>query len=634
VTTAATSESAQIPLGSRPFGLGRGAVGAVATLGGLVAVAAGLLVATSGHLVHPVEYGLELAVLVAATTSVGLYWAVRRPGNRIAVVLLAYAACLTGISLQGASNPVLHSIGVLFDAPSFLLGYYLVFIFPNGRLTGVLEKLLLVGLFWDVFSSFLPWVFFSPYVSGAAPLAGCNDSCPTNGLMISNDPDIANGFGKSDETFNVVLAAAIVVVLCYRLAIASRPRRRALVPVYLPALLLSVPFGIFHAAGAGAITLDATAVDRIGWFVTSGRVLLTFGFAFAIWQATLFAGVALKKILGGLRREDDVVHLRGLVADALDDPTLEIALEVERGSGFFLDSRGDPIDPTQPRAGSSTTSIARPEQAAAYMLHDDVLDTDPELVQAAGRSVVLALESGRLESELRSRVAELRASRARIVAAGDAERRKMERDLHDGAQQHVLALMMKVGQARSAETDPVAGRQLDEIQAGLEELWLELRQLGHGVYPPVLAESGLGKALEDAAARSVPPALLRTEVTRRYPAEVEAAVYYCCLEALQNVSKHAGPDARASIRVWQQDDRVWFEVADDGRGQDPRRPLGHGQGIANMRERLSAVDGTLSIESSVDGTRVRGSVPVPPPDRPTSDRSRASGVLTARPVDN
>jgi signal transduction histidine kinase len=604
---------------------------AVAVTGGVAGAGAGLLLATSDHLIHPVAYGLEAGVVVAGTVWVALYWALRRPGSHVSVVLLAYGAALAGVSLQGASSPVLHSIGVLFDAPTFLLGYYLIFIFPEGRLMGALEKALLAAVAWILLASFLPWFFFSPYVSGGAPLAGCNASCPSNALMISNNPDIAAGFGTTEDYLAVVLAAAIIVGLAYRLATASRPRRRGLLPVYVSATLLAVPFAVFRAAGAGAIQLSATSVDRIGWFVTTGRLLLTFGFLLAIWQAMLFAGGALKKIVGGLRREDDIVHLRELVAEALDDPELELAFEVDRGSRFFVSSRGDAVDTASGGERQSVTAVRRDGDTVALIFHDPALDTDPELLQAAGRAILLSLESGRLASELQSKIDELRISRARVVAAGDSERRRTERDLHDGLQQRVLALMMKVGFARSTDPDdPTSGNHLDEIDTGLQELLTEVRQFARGVYPAALADYGLTRALADVAERSTPPARFRADAVRRLTPEVEAAIYFCCLEALQNAAKHAGP-GRASVRLWEEDRHVCFEVSDRGHGCDLSALEDEGVGLSNMRARISAVEGTLSIDSRPgSGTRVSGRIPTSPRNGPSADSRAGSAAETSR----
>jgi signal transduction histidine kinase len=561
-----------------------------------------VLVATSDHLVDPLAYGLQIGVIVVSTIAIALYWAVRRPGNRIGPVLLAYAACAAGLSLQGASSPLLHSVGVLFDAPMFLLGFYLVFIFPQGALAGALEKVLTLAIGWVLLATFVPWFFFSPVVSGGAPLAGCNASCPDgNPLMIADRPSIANGFGTTEDYLAVVVAVAIVVGLCYRLMTSSAPRRRSLLPVYVPALLLAAPFAVLYADKAGPITLSSSALDRVGWFVTAGRVALSFGFLVAIWQAMVFAGVTLRTILSGTGRHEDAAHLRRLVADALDDPQLELAFEMNTGSRFFVDSNGESIDPLQVAPGRSVTELRRYDGTVAYIVHDDALETDPELVQAAGQSILLALENGRLESELRT-------STGRIVAAGEAERRKLERDLHDGAQQRLVAIQIKLALLRDRLGEE-EGAQLDEIADDATAAVDELRNLARGIYPTVLRERGIGDGLR-AYTRTAPN---RVEIVDagvgRCAPTVEAAVYFSALEAIQNAAKHAGQGAQVRVTLERRGRDVSFRVEDDGVGFDPGG-RSDGIGLLSIHDRIAAVGGILEIVSSSGaGTRVSGTVP-------------------------
>jgi signal transduction histidine kinase len=582
---------------------------AVATTGVVAAAGAGVLVATSDHLVHPLPYALEISVILAGTVAVALYWAIRRPGNRIAVLLLAYAAAVAGIALQGAASPLIHSVGVVFDAVVFFLGYYVIYVFPAGRVAGALEKVLLGAIAWTLVVSFLPWFFFSPVVSGGAPLAGCNASCPSNALMIADRPGIAAGFGKTEEYVGALVSAAIVVGLCYRLATASLPRRRTLLPVYVPALFVTIPFSVSYGERAGLIRLNAEAVKDVGWLLTAGRTALTFGFLVAIWQAMLFAGVALKKIVGRLDGKADAVRLRAVVADALDDPTLELAFEVSRGSGFFVDSRGDPIDPTSPVPGRSATPLQRHSHTVAYILHDAALETDPELVTAAGQSVLVVLESGRLESELRSRTEELRRSSGRIVAAGEAERRKIERDLHDGAQQRLTAIQIKLALLRERSDAHALAPELDEIGEDANAAVEDLRSLAHGIYPPALLERGLADGVRSLA-KTLP---VQIEVVdrgiERCSPSIEGTVYFCLLEAVQNAMKHAGSGVRITVTLDRIDDDILFEVADDGRGFVPE-DASAGIGLTSMRDRAEAVGGEIEIMSSPDaGTRIRGIVP-------------------------
>jgi signal transduction histidine kinase len=235
------------------------------------------------------------------------------------------------------------------------------------------------------------------------------------------------------------------------------------------------------------------------------------------------------------------------------------------------------------------------------------------------RQVGLALRNVRLDSdlqrslgELRRQAEELRLSRARVVAAADAERRRIERDLHDGAQQHLVALEANLG-ALGALVGSDLGRAkaiIGELRAAAREAMQDFRDLAHGIYPPLLQDRGLPEALANAARRASIPTRVRASARRRYQSEIEATVYFCCLEALQNAAKHAGDRARVTIRLYEEEGALLFEVADDGVGLDPAQTT-FGAGLTNMRDRLEAIGGGLRIESNVDqGSRVVGTIPL------------------------
>jgi signal transduction histidine kinase len=396
--------------------------------------------------------------------------------------------------------------------------------------------------------------------------------------------------------------------LIYRLATATRPRRRALVPVYVSALTLTVPILVFHGVITELLSLDPETISKAGWFVTVSRIVLPYGFLLAIVQAAFFAATALKSIVGRMADNPNASQLRTILADALDEPALEIAFQVDRAGGF-VDSGGKAIDPT-PAAGRTATAVRRNGDTVAVIVHDDALNSDPELVDVAGQALLLALENDRLANELHLTNAELRETRARIVSAGDSERRKIERDLHDGAQQHLVALRIKVGLACELASPQTAGR-LADVGTELEEILEELRELAQGLYPSALRTSGLQQALANVARHSAQPARLETSPSiGRYSEDVEAAVYFCCVESLQNVGKHAGTAATAVIRLWEDDGRLGFEIEDDGAGCDVESAWSSGSGYTNMTDRMAAVGGTLAVESTPGhGTTVRGSLP-------------------------
>ena len=585
----------------------RKARGAVVAVGLVVAIVGGLLLATSDQLARPGAYGAQVAVIVTGTVAAALYWLTRRPGNPIGALLLAYAAAAAGLALQGASSPLLHSLGVLFDAPIFLLGWWLVLAFPLGRLAGTLERVLVGAVAVALLTSFVPWFFFSPVVSGGAPLAGCTADCPQNALMIADRPSIAYGLGTTEQYYSVFVGGAIALGLLYRLLGAAKPRRRALLPVYLPALLLIGPYVLFRAAGLGLISLDASTYDTVGWFVTAGRTTLSLGFLLAIAQATVYAGLSLRTIMSRVGHGRDATHLRALVAEALDDPQLELAFET--GGGGFVDSRGESVDIARPGRGRAATAFVRRGSPAGYILHDEALSSDPELLQAAGQAVLLSLESGRLESELESKIEALRRSRDRIVAAGETERRRIERDLHDGAQQRLMAIQVKLAIAADRADDDGLATQLEAIRLDVAEAVEELRTLSHGIYPSVLLERGVGDALRSVAMTAPLGIQVTDDGLGRCPASIETAIYFCALEAIQNTIKHAGPGARVSVVLRRRDRSVEFAISDDGVGMPDGGPS-DGVGLVSMQDRIGAAGGDLEILSSPGrGTTIRGTVP-------------------------
>ncbi|HYB86131.1 MAG TPA: histidine kinase [Streptosporangiaceae bacterium] len=256
--------------------------------------------------------------------------------------------------------------------------------------------------------------------------------------------------------------------------------------------------------------------------------------------------------------------------------------------------------------------VERPADADAFSEEDDRVLT--ELARQAG----LAFHNSRLDAalqttldELRKQADELRESRARIVAAADAERRRVERDLHDGAQQHLVALAVNLRLARDIMADDPAGgsEMLEQLTGDVQATIRELRELAHGIYPPLLADAGLAEALRAAAARCTIPVSVSADGIGRYSQGVETAIYFCCLEALQNAAKHA-PEAAAQVRVWEESGGLLFSVSDNGPGFDPEKARA-GHGFVNMADRLGAIGGTVRWESQPGhGSAISGSIPV------------------------
>jgi signal transduction histidine kinase len=253
-------------------------------------------------------------------------------------------------------------------------------------------------------------------------------------------------------------------------------------------------------------------------------------------------------------------------------------------------------------------------------------DAEGDVLLALARQIGLALHNARLGSALQASLDEvqrqadaLRASRARVVAAADAERRRIERDLHDGAQQQLYTLAVNVRLARElADSDPTRARAvLEELSADIERVFEQFRDLARGIYPSVLVDRGLAEGLRAVASRTSLSTHLQIETRHRYPPSIEATVYFCCLEALQNAARHAGPGARATVHIWEDEQRLHFEVADDGVGFDSANGS-RGAGLANLGDRIGALGGRSMVRSAPGaGATVGGWVPL---QSPSSER--------------
>jgi signal transduction histidine kinase len=257
------------------------------------------------------------------------------------------------------------------------------------------------------------------------------------------------------------------------------------------------------------------------------------------------------------------------------------------------------------------TVVERDGTPSVALVHDPQLDDDPELLRAAGAVALLAAENAELDAGWHEALHELRRSRARIVLAGDEQRRRLERNLHDGVQQRLAEIRIELGTVSDvlAEDSPLRSR-LDRVGGHVEDALEEVREVSHGLYPPVLSDWGIVAALERTRVPGDVALELRASGIDRYPAELESAVYYCCLEAIQNATKHGGPGVRISIELREDADGLSFEVRDDGPGFDASTASG-GMGLQNMRDRLGALDGRLSItRAGSDGTIVSAVIPL------------------------
>jgi signal transduction histidine kinase len=350
-------------------------------------------------------------------------------------------------------------------------------------------------------------------------------------------------------------------------------------------------------------------IAKAGYYATQAAILpLPYAFLASLARSRLKHADAVSTLVARLAHSPGQEEIRAAIADALDDPTLALAYWLPE-FGTYADADGRAVE-LENTGGRAATLIRRDGEPIAALLHDAALREEPDLLDAVAAAAAIALENVRLNVELRARLDELRGSRARIVEAGDAERRRLERNLHDGAQQRLVgvALQLRLLQNR-IRGDPDTAESLvtavsDEVAQSLDEL----RELARGLHPAVL-EHGLGPALDAVATRSRVPVTVSCDLPGRLPQPVELAAYFVACEALTNVAKYADASG-ATVRAWQAAGVATVEIADDGiGGADDSR----GSGLRGLADRVEALDGHLRIVSPAGaGTVVTAELPCVP----------------------
>jgi signal transduction histidine kinase len=582
------------------------AVVQTALAGAGLAAAAGVVTAQSPYVAHPALSGLFTAALIAAMTTVGCVALYRGIERRLWLVLLTLGL-YSATTLDALKAPGLDAVGQIAWASVLVIAVYVLLSFPEGRLPdpgGRAVVALTAAAAAVVWGALLGTAERLPEFM---PTARCQDECPPNPVRILGGSEaLTNALSVASWWLIAGALVAVAVVLTVRLRQATTIGRRTTVPILTSVIAVAATFAAGAASrggGAGAETLE-----RLGWFSTATALTVPCAFLAGMLGARVFAGGALERLVARLSGGADDVSIRGILADALGDPSLTVAFWRPQRSEY-VDAGGRPVQPPTGTARSATI-VRREREPLAMIVHDAALDAEPGLVAAAGGAALMMLENARLEADLRASVADLRASRARLASAADAGRREIERNLHDGAQQRLVALRMRLADAEAhAASDDALRRSLGELGADAEATLDELRSLAHGVYPAVLVDHGLPAALASVAGRSPLPVHVEAPLAGRFAPEIEAAVYFCCVEAMQNAAKHAGRGATVNVTVRAHAGRVAFEIRDNGAGFDVDDVHG-GHGLTNLHDRVAAVGGDVHVASGHGaGTTVRGDVP-------------------------
>jgi signal transduction histidine kinase len=551
---------------------------------------------------------LARALMVAVPLGVGLYAVRQRPSERFGRVLVVAGVAWFLTTLAESDDELLYTLGRVAGWLTEALLVYLILSFPAGRLPGRLDRLIVAAACAVVAVFFLPRLLFAPAFEVPSPFTSCAAHCPDNVAFVGSEPGIVDAVLRPAGVVLVFLVmAGVVARLWWRTATATPLTRRMLAPV----LAVSVSREAILGVAIVAREVDATSpvLEVAVWLLALAVPAIALAFLAGLLRWRLFAGAALQRLAECVRALPDASTLRDAFAEAFSDPSIEIVFPVS-GNGAWMNSHGARVSLPSRGSGRTVSDVRNNGTVIAAILHDEGLSARPELLDAGIGLAGVVLDNQRLVAEAEASLREVRRSRARIAASAVKERRRLERDLHDGAQQRLVALRIELGLAEELlRQDPeAAAARLHELEEELDAALDDLRSLAHGVYPSLLADRGLEEALRSVTARSQLPVTLVTHDIGRYGADLESAVYFCLLEALQNVMKHARDARRVVVQLdGGSGTELTFSVRDDGYGT---AGLHAGAGITNMRDRLAAVDGFVEVVSTPGvGTVVRGRVP-------------------------
>ncbi len=546
----------------------RAAIGVAGlVLGGLVAV----LVTEGTHPLVGTDLHILVPVIAWSFIGTGLFAWARRPENRTGVLMVAVGFAWLVSQLIVARGSVLPTVGRLTYLLPYAVLLHLLLVFPAGRAQGRLEGAL-------VASGYALCVGFQALLEA-----------------VRHDHGAFDALSAVQAAVSIVALGLVASVLVRRWRAAGGAQRHVLAPVYAAGAVIVVTLVLTLVADL--TDLDEGVEQAVDMTARVAMACVPFGFLIGLARSRFSRAVAVSALverLGERRRP-----LRDALAEALGDPELALAFRVGDG---YVDAGGEPV--ALPDGG--WTPVERDGRPVGAILHDPALaDEEPEVLRAVAGAAALALDNERLEVELRARIAELRESRTRMVRAADEERRRLERDLHDGAQQRLVALALTLRLARGRAEGELATL-LDEASTELQAATAELRELARGIHPAVLTERGLAPALGALAGRAPVPVELGAVPEERLPAGVESTAYFVVAEALTNASRYARA-THAEVEVRRVNGSVTVEVRDDGvGGADPAA----GSGLRGLADRVSALDGRLDVDSPPGGgTTVRAVLP-------------------------
>jgi signal transduction histidine kinase len=535
-----------------------------------------------------IDLTMVLYVVVAAsfTVSGAIAWA-RRPDSQIGALMTGFAVLwAVAFLMRQSASPLIYTLAGLVQNLLYPVYAVILLSFPTGRLSSRRERLVVGSVLVAAVPMELARLLFLESSAG-----------PENVLLTWPSPDTAEAISTAQRIIFVGWVVVVLAMLAKRWFGAAGLRRRALAPAVAGAPLLIVA-AIIVAQGTESVPAALLKPLLIAFTLAPIALLAS------MLRARL-ARSAVADLLIELHANPAPAALPGALARSLRDPSLTVAYWLPE-YGAYADFDGAPVE-VPPSDGRAMTPIDHDGHHVAALLHDPSLADRRELLDAVTAAAGIALENARLHTELLARLEELRRSRARIVEAGDTERRRLERNLHDGAQQRMVAVALQLRLLKTRiRGDPETAEQL--LTAVSDELALslrELRDLARGLHPAVL-DQGLAAALDSLASRAPVPTTVSFETPERLPERIELAAYFVASEALANVAKYASATT-VTMRVWQANGHAVIEISDDGVGGADDAS---GSGLRGLADRVEALDGRLRVISPPGaGTVVTAELP-------------------------
>jgi signal transduction histidine kinase len=528
----------------------------------------------------------------------------RRPRNGIQWLLLLVGGLLLVRKLQYSADSAIFTAGFAVGGLYAAAFAHVVLAYPAGRIRDRVERGFVAATY--VISLLLPLSVLLVFDPHHGCLFNCGDKAdrvrPHSLISVAHNHTLFTVVHDVQQIGGYGIAGVVFIALIARRLLRATPHaRRRLTPL----LVAGVAAGLRAISEAIFVVVSQTAFEGVVLFAIEELVQIAVPIA-------LLMGLVRDRLahayVSDLVRElaaTPPAELAGPVGRALGDPRLEVVYWMPSRRSY-VDAHGRPYE--LPKSGSrrAATELARDGQPVAALVHDAALLEEQGLLDSICEAARLSLENARLHAELQAQLRKVRESRTRIVNAADEERERIERDLHDGAQQRLvaLALDLRLAERELAGQDPRTTALLQAAVSSLQTAVEELRELAHGVYPSILTQSGLLAALEELATRtSVPVSVVAP--TERFTAEVEATAYFVACEAVANAVKHAEAHA-VNIEVVRDGSTLVVSVVDDGRGgADP-----DGSGLRGLADRLEARGGRLWVESPAGGpTRITGEIP-------------------------